>query len=66
MKIDAEGHDLQVLQGMEKLLAQDRPVLIVESHSPDVIDYLESFGYRSVQNKGSPNLVFQHGASTQP
>lgn len=59
-KIDAEGHDLRVLQGMRKLLGRDRPVLIVESHSPKVIKLLESLGYRSSQNMGSPNLVFEH------
>lgn len=60
VKIDAEGHDLRVLQGMRKLLVQDRPVLIVESHSPEVIKLLKSLGYRSLQNMGSPNLVFEH------
>jgi FkbM family methyltransferase len=34
VKVDAEGHDLDVLQGMESLLLRDRPVSIVEG-SPE-------------------------------
>lgn len=30
VKIDAEGHDLQVLIGMKGLLQRDRPILVVE------------------------------------
>jgi lysophospholipase L1-like esterase len=30
IEIDAEGHDLQVLQGTEKLIERDRPLIIVE------------------------------------
>lgn len=59
VKIDAEGHDLQVLRGMKALLVRDHPVLIVESHVPEVIEFLETFGYSYSQNENSPNLVFE-------
>ncbi|MGH9522528.1 MAG: FkbM family methyltransferase [Terriglobales bacterium] len=46
VKIDAEGHDLQVLQGMEALLSRNRPVLIVEgSLSGAVADWLNEREY---------------------
>jgi len=66
VKIDAEGHDLQVLIGMEGLLRKDRPVLIVEgSLSGSVAAWLGERGYRLRKTAGSPNIVaepaeFQH------
>lgn len=58
VKIDAEGHDLQVLIGMEALLRKDRPVLIVEgSLSGPVAAWLGERGYRVRKNARSPNIV---------
>lgn len=46
MKIDVEGHELEVLKGAEQLLILSRPVLMVEYHaSPKVIPFLESYDY---------------------
>ena len=39
IKVDAEGHDPVVLRGAEGLLARDHPALIVETTSPDAIDF---------------------------
>lgn len=33
IKIDVEGHELQVLEGLEKTLKRSRPVLVVESNT---------------------------------
>lgn len=51
MKIDAEGHELSVLKGSEKILSQFSPVILYEniagtkgSNLP-VADYLRSHGY---------------------
>ena len=58
VKIDAEGHDLQVLQGMESLLRRDHPLLIVEgSLSGPVAGWLGERGYLLRKSPGSPNIV---------
>lgn len=61
VKVDTEGHELSTLQGMEQLLGQHSPTLIVEGECPKVADYLASFGYQQEQFSGSPNKVFRCG-----
>jgi len=68
VKIDVEGAEMLVLQGMEKLLAGSRPVLIVEtdpellaSFSTSILSittYLGSFGYEP-EPVDSTNLLFR-------
>ena len=58
VKIDAEGHEAQVLHSMRDLLTQHQPILIVESGSDEVIRYLVSMAYTPRKIKGSPNLLF--------
>lgn len=62
VKIDAEGHETAVLDGMAAMIESSRPVLIVETGSEDVIASLESRGYLTEQLPGSPNLLFRHNA----
>jgi FkbM family methyltransferase len=58
VKIDAEGHDLQVLMGMESLLRRDRPFLIVEaSRTGPVAEWLADRGYSIRKAIGSPNII---------
>ena len=57
-KIDAEGHELAVLRGMENLLRRDQPTLIVETFAADVEKFLLGFGYRMKQIPGSSNKLF--------
>ncbi|MGA8673042.1 MAG: FkbM family methyltransferase [Terracidiphilus sp.] len=49
IKIDVQGMEIQVLQGMASLLKQFHPKLLVEIHPgvsrPDLIDLIASFGY---------------------
>lgn len=51
MKIDVEGNEAMVLEGMENVLANYNPIIICELHthlgesSDRVIDYLSKFGY---------------------
>jgi FkbM family methyltransferase len=60
VKIDTEGHESQVIHGMTALLQRDRPILIVETCSEDIIGYLEStFMYRSERLPDSPNILFK-------
>ena len=59
IKIDAEGHELQVLHGMNGLLVRDKPLLIVETSSQSVFDYLKEIGYKKNRLKDSPNYLFE-------
>ena len=59
VKIDAEGHDFQVLQGMRGLLERSRPVLFIEDSSTQVIEFLSEFGYEMRKLPNSPNAVFR-------
>jgi FkbM family methyltransferase len=59
VKIDAEGHDLSVLKGMESTLKKDCPILIVEDGSTEIDEFLEDLGYSSERIDGSHNKVFK-------
>lgn len=63
IKIDAEGHDLQVLKGAERLLAAHRPVLVVEcAEQGEIATWLRERGYQvSKVNPASPNIVARPG-----
>lgn len=60
VKIDAEGHDSEVLAGMRELIVRDRPTLLLESVSPGDGEYLGSLGYVREAIPGSPNTGFVH------
>src|SRR4051812_31686630 len=49
IKIDVEGHELEVLKGAEKLLARDMPILYVENDrqekSAELVGWLIDHGY---------------------
>jgi len=59
VKIDVEGHESAVLKGMVQLLRRDRPVLIVETESDEVIADLLAIGYAQERLPGSPNVLFR-------
>lgn len=61
VKIDAEGHELSVLRGMERTLVRDRPTLIVEVSSGESEGYLRQLGYIAERLSGSPNWIFRPG-----
>ena len=58
VKIDAEGHDINVLKGMESILRKDHPVLIIEADSSEIEEYLATYGYSSERINGSHNKIF--------
>jgi FkbM family methyltransferase len=58
IKIDAEGHELQVLQGARHLLELFHPTLIVEKCQA-AEDFLKQMGYTIDHFDGSPNFVAQ-------
>jgi FkbM family methyltransferase len=52
LKVDVEGHELEVLQGAERTLVENRPIILVEAeerHRPDAVtliaSYLEAHDY---------------------
>jgi FkbM family methyltransferase len=58
IKIDAEGHDVQVLQGAEALIGRDRPLLIVEGwESGAVAAWLREHRYSIQKRPNSANMV---------
>ena len=58
VKIDAEGHEMGVLEGAQATIARDRPILIVETQSGEVEKMLSKLGYKSQRMPNSPNVVF--------
>jgi FkbM family methyltransferase len=59
IKIDAEGHEPLVFRGMHNLLERDKPVLIVETVTDEIREYLIQLGYSEEKYKNSPNIVFK-------
>jgi len=59
VKIDAEGHEFPVLQGMRRLVERDHPVLIVETSTGETTRLLENWGYRVERLPGSSNVLCQ-------
>ncbi len=59
VKIDAENHEMSVLQGMVELLQRDRPTLIVEDNQEAVRQFLAELGYGSEKLAGSSNRIFR-------
>lgn len=58
IKIDAEGHDLAVLEGAQRLIQRCRPKLIVEENSGNTIaQWLRDHDYHVVRLDGSCNVV---------
>ena len=51
VKIDVQGHELEVVQGMAATLSACRPVLLLEKgfRFHEIRDYLSEFGYELCQ-----------------
>jgi FkbM family methyltransferase len=65
IKVDAEGHDLEVLYGAESIIARDRPTLIIESaESGPIPDWLRQREYVFQRYPGSANIVAQPRMAT--
>jgi len=62
IKIDAEGHEPAVLKGISNILQRDKPILIVETVTAEVLAQLQPLGYQAQTYPGSPNTVFKVSA----
>lgn len=58
VKIDAEGHELAVVNGLKRTIEKHKPVLIIEGQDPDVQEILVALGYRVKEYQDSPNRVY--------
>lgn len=59
IKIDVEGHEGPAIDGAKQIIARDKPVLIVETRSPEMIAKVEALGYRGRRDGNSPNVLFE-------
>jgi hypothetical protein len=63
VKIDVEGAECRVLDGMPRLLSEKKPVVVVELHKgtgPRVREQLASHGYsveKLADHGGMPHLI---------
>jgi FkbM family methyltransferase len=61
IKIDAEGMELDVLEGASALIARDKPVIWVEVLKPNIMGFVQTWcrkaGYRVVDSTGYHNTV---------
>jgi FkbM family methyltransferase len=57
VKIDVEGHEVGVVQGMTRLIARDRPLIVTEGDRAAAL--LESMGYRGEHLPDSPNFIWR-------
>ena len=51
IKIDVEGHEVEVLQGARNTISEAKPLMIIESFPPKqstVLSLLHELGYRSM------------------
>lgn len=62
IKVDAEGHDENVLAGMTRTIERHMPYLIVEGPTRRTIDWLAGMGYHPRTLPESPNTIFMPSA----
>ena len=60
VKIDAEGHEESVLEGMSSLINRHHPTLIIETVSEQTDAKLRGLGYKPEKLSGSPNTLYKY------
>lgn len=58
VKVDVEGHESGVLEGMLEVLAVARPLIIVEASGNHRSDEVRSMGYELARLGHSPNVIY--------
>ena len=59
VKIDVEGNEFSVVQGMLKIIKKDYPVLIIENNDNALHTFIENLGYKiEFIATGSRNKVY--------
>lgn len=64
IKIDVQGFEFEVLKGGENTIKTYKPILLIESISEEVIQYLKSFGYLFYSFKDNSFLEGTGGLNT--
>jgi len=63
IKIDIDGNDLQVLKGAKELINQNRPSILIENYSPELLEICNYLNYKlfifSCDPKKPYNMKFQ-------
>ena len=55
IKIDVEGHEMQVLRGAKNTIKKNKPVILIQDNDKKVINYLKSWGYGQAKIKMKNN-----------
>ncbi len=58
IKVDTDGHEYQVIRGGEKIIKRDRPFLLVEFPSTQLVDLLRKWNYTPDDASGFYNTLF--------
>ena len=57
IKIDVQGYEMRVLWGAKQTIKRNLPVLLIETPTQEVSDYLKGLGYWPFQFDGSAGLL---------
>jgi hypothetical protein len=63
MKIDVEGHEMDVLKGAEETIRKHKPALIIEIHNFDaspIPNYILKLGYMKMIRRVNGNYIFSY------
>lgn len=66
VKIDVEGHEKRVFKGADKILTVDKPVIFLEDHTGENVEFLRNKGYCvSKFNEGHNDYIAKYGSCSQ-
>lgn len=60
IKIDTDGHELQVLEGSKQTIKRFKPLLLIELPTPEVFEFLRLQRYQHIQNVNSENIIARY------
>ena len=58
VKIDTKGSEKKVLLGMNKLIKNDSPIILIEENDSEVAILLSEFGYKRIKLNNSRNALY--------